>query len=140
MESTTPQVDNVETTEPKTQDKLKNAMAFDDDDEFQSQMMMVPDITEADQELLQIQRRKSTPKVIIQEFVHDSDSAGEDDIIEKNEKDCITDCEADKLHPGKPHKIKTHFEIDNVRTTFLTIFELHLLHFDNNSLYIFINF
>jgi|TARA_B110000977_G_scaffold186481_1_gene252513 hypothetical protein len=34
MESTTPQVDNVETTEPKTQDKLKNAMAFDDDDEF----------------------------------------------------------------------------------------------------------
>ena len=56
-------------------------MVFDDDDEFQSQMMMVPDITEADQELLQIQRRKSTPKVIIQEFVHDSDSAGEDDII-----------------------------------------------------------
>ena len=38
-------------------------------------------ITEADQELLQIQRRKSTPKVVIQEFVGDDDS-GEDDVIE----------------------------------------------------------
>ena len=35
MESTQPVVDNVEKSEPKAQESLaKNAMAFDDDDEF----------------------------------------------------------------------------------------------------------
>lgn len=48
-------------------------------------MLMTPAITEADQELLQIQRRKSTPKVIIQEFVHDDEDG--DDPLEDNKQE-----------------------------------------------------
>lgn len=78
---------------------------------------MQTNITEADQELLQIQRRKSTPKVLIQEFVGDDDS-GEDDVIEDSKK--AEENQVTMQDKNKPHKIKTHFEIDNVSTyTFL---------------------
>ena len=74
-------------------------------------MKMQTNITEADQELLQIQRRKSTPKVLIQEFVGDDDS-GEDDVIEDSKK--AEENQVTMQDKNKPHKIKTHFEIDNV--------------------------
>ena len=79
-------------------------------------MKMQTNITEADQELLQIQRRKSTPKVVIQEFVGDDDS-GEDDVIEDSKK--AEENQVAMQDKNKPHKIKTHFEIDNVSTYIL---------------------
>ena len=53
---------------------------------------------EPDHELLQIQRRKSMPKVVIEEFVHDESQNEVEDV--------------DKL--GTPHKVMTHHEIDDV--------------------------
>ena len=50
---------------------------------------------EADQELLQLQRRKSMPKVVIEEFVPAEDEEGQQE-------------------ENTPHKVKTHHEIDDV--------------------------
>ena len=58
MEST-PQVENVEkdnvenVEKPEAKDQnQQNQLAFDDDEDFNTQMLMTPNITEADQELL----------------------------------------------------------------------------------------
>lgn len=51
---------------------------------------------EPDHELLQLQRRKSMPKVVIEEFVPDETQ------------------EEDKNQAGTPAKVMTHHEIDDV--------------------------
>ena len=51
---------------------------------------------EPDHELLQLQRRKSMPKVVIEEFVPDETQ------------------EEDKDQAGTPHKVITHHEVDDV--------------------------
>lgn len=66
--------------------------------EFENEMAELEEALEIDQELLQIQRRKSTPKVVIEEFVPASDEEMDD--------------EAES--PSKAHKVKTHYEIDDV--------------------------
>ena len=70
--------------------------------EFDAEMAEEVHEIENDQELLQLQKRKSTPKVVIEEFVQGVDS----------DEDC-PDYEAEGK---KPHKIKTHYEIDDVST------------------------
>jgi hypothetical protein len=72
--------------------------------EFEAEMAEIPDRGEDDHELLQLQKRKSTPKVVIEEFV----AASSDD-----EEEC-TSCPAGRA--GRPHKVKTHYEIDDVST------------------------
>lgn len=70
--------------------------------EFENEMAEIDDGNhEVDQELLQLQKRKSTPKVVIEEFV----AAYSDE-----DEDCDDCADADK----KPHKVKTHYEIDDV--------------------------
>lgn len=76
---------------------------------------------EHDQELLQIQRRKSTPKVVVEEFVQvDSgdESDGSDGKPKKQEEykegDLLVD---DNAVNKRPHKVKTHIEIDDVSTS-----------------------
>ena len=51
----------------------------------------------ADEELLQLQRRKSMPKVVVEEFVPAEDGEGEEGEDAQN----------------TPHKVKTHHEIDD---------------------------
>ena len=69
---------------------------------------------EHDQELLQIQRRKSTPKVVIEEFVavdEDGGKEGDEILNEKNEENKSS---SDKsLDAKRPHKVMTHIEIED---------------------------
>lgn len=60
--------------------------------EFEQEMDEA-NVQEPDQELLQLQRRKSMPRVVIEEFVPDETQA--EDV-------------------GAPHKVMTHHEIDDV--------------------------
>ncbi len=79
-----------------------------------------PENNEPDHELLQLQKRKSTPKVIIQEFVQNFNSDDESD-----DDDEIPDETKNAAKPEVPaqtqvkkasikEKEKTHYEIDNV--------------------------
>jgi hypothetical protein len=82
--------------------------------EFEAEMAEVPDVMDDDHELLQLQKRKSTPKVVIEEFVNvGSDDEGEE---------CTT-CPAGKTD-GRQHKVKTHYEIDDVSSPINRSFEL----------------
>lgn len=72
--------------------------------EFDAEMAEEFNNVEIDQELLQLQKRKSTPKVTIEEFVQGVDSDEECPNAEKEGK--------------KPHKVKTHYEIDDVSKLF----------------------
>ena len=64
-------------------------------------------VDEQDMELLNLQKRKSMPTVVIQEFVA-SFSDDEEEIL------------ANKEPGSSTMKEKTHIEIDNVRNIFLT--------------------
>ena len=68
--------------------------------EFDAEMAEELHEIDHDQELLQLQKRKSTPKVVIEEFVQDMDAEEE--------------CPNAEAEGKKPHKIKTHYEIDDV--------------------------
>lgn len=72
--------------------------------------------SELDQELLQIQRRKSTPKVVIEEFVQvDSDKEDEKDKEEHKEDDDRLMCDNENCQVNtRPHKILKHIEIEDV--------------------------
>ena len=92
-------------------------MEFDLDDELLK--IKKADI-DHDQELLQIQRRKSTPKVVVEEFVQ-VDSDEDDDITNdkpKQEEEKQGDTEMNDGDNGqvnnRPHRVKTHIEIDDV--------------------------
>ena len=67
------------------------------------------EIYEPDQELLQIQRRKSQPRVVIEEFVakEDGDDSDGNDSGEEQKND--------QMSPGigKLTRLKTHVEIDD---------------------------
>lgn len=88
-------------------------MDFDLDDQL---LKVQKSNSELDQELLQIQRRKSTPKVVIEEFVQvdsDDDAEKKPKLEEKQEENEWCDhenCEVNK----KPHKIMKHIEIEDV--------------------------
>lgn len=82
--------------EQKTTAQIEEALAM----EFEAEMAEELHDIDHDQELLQLQKRKSTPKVVIEEFVQDMDA--EDD------------CPYAEAEGKKPHKIKTHYEIDDV--------------------------
>lgn len=72
---------------------------------------------EHDQELLQIQRRKSTPKVVVEEFVQvDSDEEPDEDPKqeEAKESDDIMCDSGDCKVSQRPHRLKTHIEIEDV--------------------------
>ena len=76
---------------------------------------------EHDQELLQIQRRKSTPKVVVEEFVavdSGDESDGSDGKAKKQEENKEHEILGDDGAVNKrPHKVKTHIEIDDVSTS-----------------------
>lgn len=81
---------------------------------------------EHDQELLQIQRRKSTPKVVVEEFVQvDSgdESDGSDGKQKKQEENKEGDILDDSQVNKRPHKVKTHIEIDDVSTRLFRILD-----------------
>ena len=65
-----------------------------------------------DEELLAIQRRKSMPRVVIQEFVQ-NDSSDENDEEEKKGEDNAATNNADKVE-RRPSKLVTHADVENV--------------------------
>jgi hypothetical protein len=73
--------------------------------EFDAEMAETEETLEIDHELMMLQKgRKSMPRVIIEEFVDntsDNDEGPTDDADGKKER---------------PHKLKTHYEIDDVST------------------------
>ena len=73
--------------------------------------------TDADQDLLQLQKRKSTPKVVIEEFVQGASSDEEEDEPANKE-------EEPEQKGKKLHKTKTHYEIDDVSILFSLRFYL----------------
>jgi hypothetical protein len=77
------------------EEKKNEVMEFEDEQVFDESPM------EADQELLNLQKRKSVPTVMIQEFI-------------KNDGDISSDEEADGDQAPKDYKIKTHHEIQDV--------------------------
>ena len=85
--------------EQKTSTQIEEAFAM----EFEAEMAEEVHEIDHDQELLQLQKRKSTPKVVIEEFVTDLD-----------DEDAEMDCPNAEAEGKKPHKIKTHYEIDDV--------------------------
>lgn len=82
--------------EQKTAAQIEEAFAMEFDAEMAEELHDI----DHDQELLQLQKRKSTPKVVIEEFVQDMDAE--------------EDCPNAEAEGKKPHKIKTHYEIDDV--------------------------
>jgi hypothetical protein len=98
-------------------------MEFDLDDEL---LMVKKTDLDHDEELLKIQRRKSTPKVVIEEFVQ-VDSDDDDDNKEKEEEEKQKDdlmCDTDDCQVNnRPHRIKTHIEIEDV--SIRTYFPFH---------------
>eukprot|EP00356_Strombidium_inclinatum_P014502 CAMPEP_0170488310 /NCGR_PEP_ID=MMETSP0208-20121228/6895_1 /TAXON_ID=197538 /ORGANISM="Strombidium inclinatum, Strain S3" /LENGTH=143 /DNA_ID=CAMNT_0010762845 /DNA_START=61 /DNA_END=492 /DNA_ORIENTATION=- len=78
------------------------------------------DNNEPDHELLQLQKRKSTPKVIIQEFVQnfnsDDESEDDDDEIPDETKNPVKPEQAPVKKASIKEKEKTHYEIDNFGT------------------------
>lgn len=82
-----------------------------------------PETYEADEELLQLQKRKSTPKVIIQEFVQsleekDDNSSSDDDEQIPDESNKSPEVKQ-RPKPSKRHSIivekeKTLYEIEDV--------------------------
>ena len=91
-------------------------MQFDVEDDF---LKIKQSDLEHDQELLQIQRRKSTPKVVIEEFVAVDDD--EEDNVMNNSDEATPEKKEENKESEKagkdgnrPHKVMTHIEIDDV--------------------------
>ena len=68
---------------------------------------------EPDHELLQLQKRKSTPKVVIQEYIDGSSDEGS---LSEND-DLVGNSPVGKKR-GSTHKLKTHHTIDDVSNIF----------------------
>lgn len=78
---------------------------------------------EQDQELLQIQKRKSAPRVVVEEYVQ-IDSDEDEPMVETNKKEEQKESESNDQSKvaasdnsqvkAKFHRLKTHIEIDNV--------------------------
>ena len=76
-----------------------------------------------DHELLQIQRRKSAPKVVIEEFVQvdsDEDADSKEDKSKEDEEHKVSDdvwnANEQLQVSKKPHIVKKHIEIEDVST------------------------
>ena len=67
-----------------------------------------------DQELLQIQRRKSTPKVVIEEYVQVDEDQPKKLEETKDSDDQIMSPDGDGQTSKRPHKLLTHIEIEDV--------------------------
>ena len=91
-------------------------MTFDLDDQL---LKVQKSDIDHDQELLQIQRRKSTPKVVIEEYVqmdteNDEEAQPKKEEEKKESEDMIMSPDADGKVSNRPHKLLTHIEIEDV--------------------------
>ena len=87
-------------------------MEFELDEEF---LKVQQHHFDDDQELLQIQRRKSTPKVVVEEFVQvDSDDDNDANQQPKLEENKEGEDFGDSKVNNRPHRLKTHIEIEDV--------------------------
>ena len=120
MESTDKPIEVIPEDAEENEDGKKKleGMEFDLDEDL---LRIQKDDGDHDQELLQIQRRKSTPKVVVQEFVQvDSDEEPDDDVKPKKDEEFkegelegMGDHTASQVNQ-RPHRLRTHIEIDDV--------------------------
>ena len=80
--------------------------------EFENQGISTDDADQPDEELLQIQKRKSRPTVVIQEFVASMDDSDDDKSVEDSDEE--QKYEQSPIRAKLNEKIKTLFEIQDV--------------------------